>query len=301
MRLIVLLTCMFLTAAVNVGQALAPNAACGANPAPYSVEFTPGSYKLPRSVYSQWIEKSAAAVTQYYGRFPVPHLVVRVLSTAGDDVGYSSADNEDGTPVIELRVGRDITASDLLRSWECTHEMVHLAFPLVDDDDKFVAEGMATYIEPIARLQIHDLSRTKVWGDLYKNFPRGLSEHPQGFRNARTFSSIYWGGALFCLLADIEFRTKTNNKIGLQQALSAVPQHGGTITSDYSAADALRVADSAAGVAVLIPLYKRFHDEPIEIDLASLWKKLGVSKVDDRIIFDESAPLASIRRAIEKG
>jgi hypothetical protein len=37
---------------------------------------------------------------------------------------------------------------------------------------------------------------------------------------------------------------------------------------------------------------------PVEVDLAALFKRLGVSRKDGHVVFDENAPLAEIRRAI---
>jgi len=34
------------------------------------------------------------------------------------------------------------------------------------------------------------------------------------------------------------------------------------------------------------------------VDLPDLWKQLGVGRENGKVVFDDSAPLASIRRAI---
>jgi hypothetical protein len=37
---------------------------------------------------------------------------------------------------------------------------------------------------------------------------------------------------------------------------------------------------------------------PVQVDLATLWRQLGVSVHDDDIVFDDDAPLAAVRKAI---
>jgi hypothetical protein len=38
--------------------------------------------------------------------------------------------------------------------------------------------------------------------------------------------------------------------------------------------------------------------QPYPVDLTALWKKLGVSVVGKRLVFDDTAPLAGVRRAM---
>ena len=48
-----------------------------------------------------------------------------------------------------------------------------------------------------------------------KSMPFGLpKEGDKGLDYTHTWGRTYWGGAIFCLLADIEIRQQTNNKNG---------------------------------------------------------------------------------------
>lgn len=265
------------------------------------VQFMRGDYPLPRETYTRWISTAARSVSRYYGKFPVPRLLVRLSSTSGRSVDFSTAGFEDGRPIIEIPIGRNITEERLMRSWEATHEMVHLAFPMVDGDDRWLKEGMATYIEPIARMQVNDLQASKVWGDLLESMPDGLADNDTGLSEARSIDRIYWGGAIFCLVADCEIRKRTNNQRGLQDAMAAIPAAGGNFESEWSARKALRVGDQAVGVKVLEPLYDQMRSQPLRVSLESYWKQLGVRQVGDRVYFDDRAPLSSIRLAINSG
>jgi hypothetical protein len=59
---------------------------------------------------------------------------------------------------ITIRVGSDTSPSELASDWMLTHEMVHLAFPSVDEKHHWIEEGIATYVEPIARIRVGDLT-----------------------------------------------------------------------------------------------------------------------------------------------
>jgi predicted metalloprotease with PDZ domain len=113
-----------------------------------------------------------------------------------------------------------------------------------------------------------------------------------------TWGRTYWGGALFCLLADIEIRKRTGNRKGLEDALRAILAAGGTIETEWPLTKALRIGDEATGVPVLSELYEKMKASPYPVDLNALWKELGVERKEGLIRFNDSAPLGAIRRAI---
>src|SRR5208337_2639621 len=111
--------------------------------------------------------RSACAVTEYYGGFPVRNVNVEVVPI-GERKGVLSGRTfiVDQTPMIRVGLSKFATDSSLRDDWVMTHEMVHLAFPSVPDEHHWIEEGIATYVEPIARAQVSDLSPEKVWRDL---------------------------------------------------------------------------------------------------------------------------------------
>ena len=167
------------------------------------------------------------------------------------------------------------TDLDFAEDWVTTHEMVHLAFPSVAEEHHWSEEGLATYVEPIARARIGELSAKKVWGDMMDGMPKGLPEPgDRGLDFTHTWGRTYWGGALFCLLADVEFRKRTGNQRGLEDALRGILKAGGSIESEWTLARALEIADRAAGVSVLEELYEKMKAAPFAPDLGNLWQQL---------------------------
>src|SRR5258708_36441189 len=79
-----------------------------------------------------WIKAAANAVSLYYGRFPVRYLTLRVRSDSSSGV-HGGVTYPRGGGLILVTVGKNATIADLKDDWVLTHEMIHLAFPSMDD------------------------------------------------------------------------------------------------------------------------------------------------------------------------
>ncbi len=177
--------------------------------------------------------------------------------------------------------------------------MVHWAFPSVSRRHHWIEEGSATYIEPIARGLVHNLTPQRIWGDMLRDMHQGVPRpDEQGLDNTESWASTYWGGALFCLLADVQIRKQTQNRKGLQDAFRAINQAGGDISVEWPLQKALEIGDRATDGSTLQDLYQQMGLHYKQIDLPSLWQQLGVASNSDGIHFDDSAPLAAVRRSI---
>jgi hypothetical protein len=265
------------------------------------VSFEEGALDLKRGPLLAWISESACAVTEYYGHFPVAHLQVVVVPVdRGKGVVFGRTFVPGPVPVIRVMLAHAASNSDLREDWVMTHEMVHLAFPSVPEKHHWIEEGIATYVEPIARAQIGDLTAAKVWRDLLDGLPNGLpGADDQGLDNTHTWGRTYWGGAMFCLLAEVDIRRRTHNKFGLQDALGAIAKTGNML-DDWPLTRALKVGDDAIGAPVLSELYDKMKNAPFDPNLPKLWRDLGVKVEGDSVAFDPHAPLASIASAIMK-
>lgn len=262
------------------------------------VIFSSPPSELLRKLVLGWVTSSARAVTVYYEKFPVSRLEIRLRFFEGSGVRGGRTTGWDG-PAIGISVGQFSSASDFTEDWVLTHEMVHLAFPCVPEVHHWIEEGSATYVEPIARARAGDLTPEKVWGDLIDGLPKGLPQAgDRGLDFTSTWGRTYWGGALFCLLADIEIRKRTGNKKGLEDALRAVLKAGGTIESDWPLTRTLEIGDQGTGVPVLRELYEKMKGTPAPVDLSALWKELGVERRNGKTEFNGEAPRAAIRKAI---
>ncbi len=254
--------------------------------------------KVSDAQLKQWVQKAADAVVAYYGRYSVPHLTLQIRSFDGRGVRGGQTFSRHGG-FIRIAVGTQSSEDDLNSDWMLTHEMVHLNFPDMQDQHHWIEEGIATYVEPIARIQAGQFSAQRMWFELVRDMPKGLPESgDEGLDHTHTWGRTYWGGALFCFLADVEIRKQTQNKKGLQDALRGILNAGGDIRYDWPIEKALQVGDDAVGVKALLKLYEQMRDRPMQVDLDSLWKQLGVRIENGAVQFSDDAPLAVIRKSI---
>ena len=158
-------------------------------------------------------------------------------------------------------MGQATTEKQLDDDWMMTHEFIHMAFPDVSgesDEHHWMEEGMATYIEPIARAQIGRMTPERVWGDFVRDMPQGLPQAgDQGLDRTPTWGRTYWGGAIFWLLADVGIREATHNQKGLQDAMRGILEAGGNITEDWTVERVAEVGDRATGTTVIADLYRQ--------------------------------------------
>ncbi|MBI2391212.1 MAG: hypothetical protein HYV09_16605 [Deltaproteobacteria bacterium] len=248
---------------------------------------------------AHWIAADADVVRAELGAFPVDRLFVAVVrdDAAAHTFGLTVGGGGAG---ILLRVPTDLEPSSVVAGdWVLPHEMIHVATPRLDADHRWLSEGLATYVEPLLRVRAGFVDAEKFWRDLVEGLPRGLPEAgDEGLDRTHTWGRTYWGGALFCLLADVGIRERTKGRASLDDVLRAVHAAGGNVLSRWSLARWLEVGDAATGTRVLHELHERLGARPGEVDLAALFRRLGVAIEEGRVRYDENAPLASIRRAL---
>jgi hypothetical protein len=269
------------------------------------VTFAEGKVDLPAPQVVAWITTAAEAVAKYFGRFPVPNPRIQVHPTEGRSGIFHGTTYGSRGGFTRISIGQHTTQRELDEDWMMTHELVHMAFPDIEGDDRahhWIEEGMATYIEPIARCQIGKLTEEQIWGEMAKYMPQGLpGEGDKGLDNTHTWGRTYWGGALYWMVADVQIRQQTSNKKGLQDAMRAIVSTGGTIVHEWPIEKVLQVGDHATGTKVLADLYNQMKATAVQTDLSDLWEKLGIQMSNGAVKFNDNAPLANIRKAITTG
>jgi hypothetical protein len=261
------------------------------------VSIGPAEPSVPRAALLGWMKRCAQAVSSYFGRFPVDRVRLNVITGNQGRIGRGMTWGG-RRPVIRVFVGRETNGADFDDDWLLTHEMTHLAFPDMADEHHWIEEGLATYVEPVARARVGWIEPSEVWDGLAEGLPKGLSRHDGGLDGTQSWGRTYWGGALFWFLAELEIRETTANRKGLPDAFRGLQAAGGSIRVHWSIDRALRAADEATGTRVLRDLYARMGPSAMDVDLDAIWKRLGIQRARGTVTFDESAPLARIRRTI---
>lgn len=261
-----------------------------------AIAVAPGSqFSVP--AVRAWVEASLGAVTAYFGRplddrFTLFFAPGTAPATRGETLGGGGAS-------ILVRIGTGVVPSSVVRDdWVVAHELIHVAFPDLYPNHPWFSEGLASYAEPIARAEQGIISPEKVWFDLIEGLPQGYpSPTDEGLDQDHSWGRVYWGGAAYFLLADVGIREQTHDDKGLGDAVRAMAASASVeVHRPFEAT--LQEGDRATGTHVLIDLYRRFGQARGAEDFDALFAALGIRHQSATVAFDDSSPLASVRRAI---
>jgi hypothetical protein len=258
-------------------------------------------YAMPDATIRSWIEESANVTVPLFGRFPVDRTTLFVVPAKGEnEVVFGKVLSLAGASVVVV-VGDRMPPSARHKDWVLVHELFHLGFPTFRGEGRWLGEGLATYYEPILRARAGWTTDVEVFRQFARNMPRG--QGPRGSNaglSARDdLDTIYWGGALFCLAADVRIREETRGRKSLDDVLRAALERGGDATHVWTVRDVVSLGDATTGTKVLSQMYERHAARGERIDLDSLMTSLGV-EADGRDVSD-ARPLSWIRRGIIEG
>jgi hypothetical protein len=266
------------------------------------IAIAPHAMVLSDAEVTTWVERAVDAIAAYYGRFAVDRtLIVVQTGKAGSPTrGVTVGDGGPGLLVRTPGAATPEAVRDAVRDdWVMTHELLHVTLPSLSQDHVWLSEGIPSYVEPFARARVGQVSPSKVWRDLLDGLPQGLPEAgDEGLERTHTWGRTYWGGALFCLVADVTIREQTAGARSLDDALRAIVATGADVEAHWDMAQVLDLGDRATGTTVLHDLYARLALAPGTVDLPALWARLGIRADGTGVAFDDGAPLASVRRAM---
>lgn len=255
-----------------------------------------------------WLGDAGRGVALVNGSFPrerVQVLVQPVRSPWGPVPFGKSI--RGGGPAIQLFVSTGATLDELKGDWVAIHEMSHLLHPFVDFDDAWLSEGLATWYQEVVRARAGHQTPREAWQALSEGFDRGRAQTGDG-RSLRAVASdlssnhkymrVYWSGAAFALLADLRLRERGDGW-SLDRALAALGPCCGDDARMMSSAEVASALDRATGGgAALRSLHDRIAEGIAFPDLSAAYKRLGLMERGGRILLDEAAESAAIRRQI---
>lgn len=254
--------------------------------------------ELGDGALEHWVRLGGESIANYFGTFPPERALVLVVVEEGRAVSEGTALGNGGAGVI-VHVGRSIAGSTLVGDWILTHELVHLSMPGLASRHRWLEEGLATYLEPVARARIGYVHQEDVWAEWLQNMHKGQPVVGEGgLDGTERWGRIYWGGAGFWLQAEVTIAEETDGKKGLRDCLRAVVDAGGTIAARWNVRRFLQACDSAFGGPVVEELYDSVALEAVELDLEHLFERLGVKMSNVGVQLDDDAPNALVRRSL---
>jgi hypothetical protein len=262
------------------------------------VAITPGDYAASDDAMVAWVARSARTMARFLGCFPLDRVMVLVVPAPGDEVRHGETMGDGGASIV-VALGEEAGETTLGNDWVLPHEMAHLAVPSVSRPHHWIEEGLAVYMQPIARARAGELTPLQVWRELALGMPKGAPVRgDRGLDDATDWARTYWGGATFCLLADLEMRRRTHGRVGLEDAMRGVLAAGGSVGHMWTFARLLDAADGAVGSPVMAEMHDEMRRGVWSVDLPQVFRDLGVVVHGNDVRLTDDAPLAAVRRAI---
>jgi hypothetical protein len=276
-----------------------PGNALHFGPSTVNIVFADGATGLDRGPVLAWVRGAAAALSGYFGRFPVADYKLLVIAEPSDRIGHATTYGYDG-PATRIHVGTKATEAAFARDWVLVHEMLHAALPNLPRRALWLQEGNATYVEPIARARAGQLPSAEIWSQLVVGLPKGERGPDQGsIDGTQDWGRLYWGGAMFWLLAEVAIFEQSRGRHMLRDALRAINRLSGGNAVIWSPEQMMQTGDIATGTRALSDLYARFAAGAVVTDLPALFTRLGVAPTASNALrFDDHAPLSTLRRAM---
>lgn len=258
----------------------------------------PTGTALTPEILTAWVDAVAQSNRRFWGRSPAQHGLVVLVPSPRGGVPFGRVLSLGGS-VVTVLIGKSATARDLYDDWVLVHEFLHLGSPLMRDKGPWLNEGIATFYEPVLRARAGWKSEDDVWREWISQMPRGLPAMTDvGLSNAGR-GGIYWGGAVFVLMAEIDLLQASGGKYGFSDCLRRILADGGDATTKWPTMRLLQSCDKAIGQDVLSPLAQRHMANGSAMSLDEIWQKLGVTLSEDgKITYDDSAELAWLRPLI---
>jgi hypothetical protein len=263
------------------------------------VVFADGAPGLDRDAALRWVQRCAQALATYFDGYPTRQLSLLIVAQDGGRVGHATTYGYRG-PATRIHVGTGTDDAAFAEDWVLVHEMVHTALPDLPRRALWLQEGSATWIEPVARAQARQLAVSEVWSQALKGMPKGMrSADAAGMDGTREWGRLYWGGAIFWLKAEVAIFERSHGKHMLREALRAINRASGGNGVEWSPEEMMAVGDRATGTTALSDLYQTFSSRGIDVDLPSLFARLGVEADPQAgIRLNSKAELADLTRRI---
>ena len=211
-----------------------------------------------------------------------------------------------GGSALLLLVPSNAELDSLRRDWVAVHVLCHLVHPFVARDQAWLSEGLATYYQEVLRVRAGLLPQAEAWRRLYEGSLRGkdreesLAKASAEVWTNRDYPTIYWAGASFALLADVELRRRSAGKRSLDDVMNGLSACCARNEKPLRAEAVLARMDELAGTPVFSELAERWVHGPTLPELGPLFAKLGLRIDGESVHKHANAELVWIRDAIMK-
>jgi hypothetical protein len=272
-----------------------------------TLAIMPGFSPSVSAQLAPWLTTAAMAAAQVTGRLADDRILAVVVPErpSNEPVRFGMATRGGGSALL-LLVPSNAELESLRRDWVAVHELCHLLHPFVAREQAWLSEGLATYYQEVLRVRAGLLPEHEAWRRIYEGSLRGrdtagsLAQASAKVFESHDFPTVYWAGAAFALMADVELRRRSAGKRSLDDVMAGLSSCCARGDRPQRAEDVLARMDELAGAPVFSELAARWVHGPALPELGPLFAQLGLDGEDGRV-HDPSAEHARIRAAIMGG
>jgi M61 glycyl aminopeptidase len=258
--------------------------------------------------YVAWIDQTSKALAGLYGRLPIPWVQVMIIpQPPGPEVVPWGEVTRLGADSVVLFVDQSRALDALTMDWVAIHEFSHLLHPFLQRRDSWLTEGLASYYQNVLRAQAGTVTPSDAWRALAAGFARGrrqtdgrtsLAAATEQMLDRRLFMRVYWSGAALALLADVELRQRTQQRMSLARVLAEFASCCLPAAEPWTARAVLREFDKIAGLAVFERLVDQYLETTEFPSLASAYVALGIIEHRGKLNFSTHPAARRLRESI---
>ncbi len=164
-----------------------------------------------RAEIRDWVLEAAGSVAMITGQFPVDQAQILVIPIGKRKEAVPWAEvQRAGRPAVHLFIDPNRPISEFKADWTAVHELSHLLVPLIEYNDRWLSEGLASYYQNVAKARAGLLTGEQAWQKLQAGFAKGRRAYGGSLRESKRTKHVYWGGAAIYLLADVRLRDLPN-------------------------------------------------------------------------------------------
>ncbi len=215
----------------------------------------------------RWLSLAVQTSASVGGRFPRDRIqfVIVPVDAPGEQVAFGMLRRGGGSSIL-LLPSLDSKAAELASDWVAVHELSHLWLPRVRVEDRWLSEGIATYLQEVLRARCGLQSGGRAWKRIREGFERGrdsgtgrsLADESRSMNRTQAYQRVYWAGVAFALETDVRLRRATAGKNTLLLAISEAQSDWDKETHPVSASRVLAALDEASGTDFIRELGVRY-------------------------------------------
>jgi predicted metalloprotease with PDZ domain len=156
--------------------------------------------------------------------------------------------------------------AQLEADWVAIHELSHLWLPRLHAEDRWLSEGIATYLQEVLRARCGLQSSDRAWTRIREGFERGrrsgsgrtLADESRSMNRTGAYQRVYWAGTAFALETDLRLRRRSNGESTLLTVLDDAQRNWADETRAVSASRVLAALEQSSGAGFITALGERY-------------------------------------------